>query len=87
METDMSPIDDSYDQEPPHHLLQREQPFYQEEPQYFKPPSPQPYQPQQTQQKSSFFPDFDKSTWLVIGLLILIAFFMGKTMQPVFIRA
>jgi hypothetical protein len=90
METDMSPIDDSYDPEPP----QRQAPFYQyqDEEYYQQPPQvPQPvyapppvYTPQP--QKKGFFSDIDTTTWVIIGLLVLIAFFMGKTMQPVIIR-
>ena len=33
-----------------------------------------------------FFAQFDKVTWIIIGLLVLIAFFMGKTMQPLILK-
>jgi hypothetical protein len=99
MQTDMSPIDDSYDPVPP--LMQQQparQQFFQEEDtprqSYFQPsPPPQYYMPQQQQMfhaptpEKGFFAQFDKVTWIIIGLLVLIAFFMGKTMQPVFVKA
>jgi hypothetical protein len=58
---------------------------------YFQPPQYYMPQPQQmfhapTPEKG-FFAQFDKVTWIIIGLLVLIAFFMGKTMQPVFVKA
>ena len=83
MQTDMSPIDDSYDHvPPPPRPSQRE--YFQEG--YYQPP--QQFSPQyQSEKKEGFFAQFDKSTWFIIGLLILIAFFMGKTMQPVILKA
>jgi len=86
METDLSPIDDSYDPEPP--MMQPQRQYYHEqpEPQYYQAPQqPVFVQPQQPQKKS-FLSDLDSTTWIIIGLLVLIAFFMGKTMQPVIIR-
>ena len=84
MQTDMSPIDDSYDHvPPPPRPSQREyfQEGYYQPPQQFSPPQ------YQSEKKEGFFAQFDKSTWFIIGLLILIAFFMGKTMQPVILKA
>ena len=85
MESDMTPIDDSYDQpsqpfyqgdtEPQQQYYHQTQPMYMHQPQ--EPPQPQ---------KKGLFSDIDKTTWIIIGLLVLIAFFMGKTMQPVIIR-
>jgi len=89
----MSPIDDSsYDPTPP----SAPQRFYPEDDfhhrQSFYQPQPQPvFQPQpplqQQSQGGGFFAQFDNITWIVIGLLVLIAFFMGKTMQPVILKA
>ena len=86
METDMSPIDDSYDRP------RQQQPYYhqeQDEPQYYQPPQQQQapiFMQPEPEKKSGFFAQLDTTTWLIIGLLVLIAFFMGKTMQPVIIR-
>jgi hypothetical protein len=88
MQTDMSPIDDSYDSVPA-----RPSPsmgYYQEEaPQrFFQPPQQQQqFFAQPEKKEGGFFAQFDKSTWFIIGLLVLIAFFMGKTMQPVILKA
>lgn len=98
MQTDMSPIDDSYDPVPPPQIPQGRQQFFQQEdepPSYFQQQQqPQYYMPQQPMFQSApsssdrgFFAQFDKVTWIIIGLLVLIAFFMGKTMQPVFVKA
>jgi hypothetical protein len=86
METDMSPIDDSYDPEP---MAPPRQYYREPEPQYYQAPPPPPPQPMfapQSQPQKSFFADIDTTTWVIIGLMVLIAFFMGKTMQPVIIR-
>ena len=95
MQTDMSPIDDSYDPAPPPPRPARQ--YFQDEQDqgYFQQPSQQPQQffqmPPQYQQpekkEGSFFAQFDKITWIVIALLVLIAFFMGKTMQPIILKA
>ncbi len=90
----MSPIDDSYDSVPAR--APSSMGFYQEEaaPQrFFQPPQQQQQQffqqPsfQSEKKEGGFFAQFDKSTWFIIGLLVLIAFFMGKTMQPVILKA
>jgi hypothetical protein len=98
MQTDMSPIDDSYDPIPPPQAMPpqgRVQFFDDEPPMYHRPPS-QPHYfaaqqssflPQHPIEKGGFFAQFDTVTWVVIGLLVLIAFFMGKTMQPVILKA
>ena len=86
METDMSPIDDSYDPVP---QTTRGAPMYfqgDQEQEYYPPPPQQPVFIQQPEKKGGFFAQLDTTTWLIIGLLVLIAFFMGKTMQPVIIR-
>jgi hypothetical protein len=88
METDMSPFDDS--------LSQPKQDFF---PQY-NPQVPQPPQFHQTHQEyfpsypqqpksdglDGFFSSISKSTWIIIAILFIVGFFMGKTMQPVFIK-
>lgn len=85
METDMSPIDDSYDQTPqqPQFYQEEEQPYYQQPSQVYT--QPQMYAQPPPPQKN-FFSNIDSTTWIIIGLLVLVAFFMGKTMQPVFIK-
>ena len=102
MQTDMSPIDDSYDPIPPMMpsrvpRSQQQQSFFnddepeeqhprflQQQPQYFV-PQQQSFQ-QFDNKRDNFFGQIDKMTWVIIGLLVLIAFFMGKTMQPVILK-
>jgi len=86
METDMSPIDDSYDQVPqqPQFYQEEEQPYYQQPSQVYAQSPPQVYT--QPSSQKNFFSNIDSTTWIIIGLLVLVAFFMGKTMQPVFIK-
>ena len=83
----MSPIDDSYDPAP---QVPTRQPYFQdEEPRYFQQQPQQQFfqQPSFQQPEKGFLAQIDKVTWLIIGLLVLIAFFMGKTMQPVILKA
>ncbi len=103
MQTDMSPIDDSYDPLPPPPPQQRETPtYYEPEPLQHESPFsfyhqvPQPYFQQQAPLapapvtpppgEKGLFANIDKITWSIIGLAILVAFFMGKTMQPVILK-
>ena len=81
METDMSPFDDSIQHQPQaqdsYYPPQHQQP----QQQYF-PSYPQPQQ----QQGGNFFAGIDKTTWIIIAILFIVGFFMGKSMQPVFIK-
>lgn len=80
METDNEPIrehsfirDDHHEHEqPPHeHMLYREPP-----PQYI-----------QQQPTRDIFAEIDKTTYIIIFVAFILGFFMGKTMNPVIIRA
>lgn len=89
METDMSPIDDSIDHPYFEHLnpareqrqqYQQQQPiYYEQQPQSFA-PAPVPSKP------FDIFSYLDKTVWVIILVIFIIGFFMGKTMQPVFIK-
>lgn len=57
-----------------------------QQPYYFHPsemnyPSPPP-----VQEKTDFFANIEKSTWIIAFAVFLLGFFMGKTMQPVILR-
>ncbi len=87
METDMSPFDDSITQQQPQRqdFFPPQQSFHQQQPQEFFPSYPQQYQKQESG-FDNFFSSISKSTWIIIAILFIVGFFMGKTMQPVFIK-
>jgi hypothetical protein len=99
METDMSPIDDSVYYEPVNPRM--EPPQHHQQPVYYEPPPPPPpqpvyYDPPPQQQPRPEFPQkmhqfdlfsyIDKTTWIIILVIFIIGFFMGKTTQPVYIK-
>ena len=45
------------------------------------------YVPQQPKKTSDFFADIDKKAWIFILVALIIGFFMGKTMQPIILKA
>jgi len=61
----------------------------QEHPYYFHPPEMMYPHNQYYQQanKTDFFSNIDKSTWILAFSVFLLGFFMGKTMQPVILRS
>ena len=65
-------------QPPPQYQYDRESYDFQSQPQ----PQPQP-------EKTDFFADIDKKTWIFILIALILGFFMGKTMQiqPIMMRA
>jgi len=94
MEIDLpAPIDDSVPLssqqqnpwiEPP--PQQEEEPrYYQQEPVYYmQQPPPQ----QQPQKKIDIFSELDRTHWIIIISLVLLAFFIGKSIAtPIIIRA
>ena len=92
METDIgNPIDydpsvDPLNNEKVDDSNQEEQHYYNDYsmqvPQTFPPMTPSPPQ----SDKNDFFSTIDKSTWIIAFAVFLLGFFMGKTMQPVFLR-
>jgi len=99
MEVDLPvPIDDSLPFQPQmqqHEEIEQEpqqQRFYREpEPMYYyrPPPTPQP-QPQfeQTQKTGDIFSQLGKTHWIILISVILLAFFMGKSIStPIIIRS
>ena len=93
METDISPMIDDMNLNPPHliHDLDRDDNDHQQQQDfiYYQQPQHQP-QPQpriQTfQGKKDLFSDLDKTAYIVIFVAFILGFFMGKTMQPVILR-
>ena len=45
-----------------------------------------PSQPSPQGEKTDFFANVEKSTWIIAFAVFLLGFFMGKTMQPVILR-
>ncbi len=91
METDISPIIDDMNLNPPHIIrdMDRDDNDQQQEFIYYQQPPPQqPQTPQfQTfQGKKDLFSDLDKTAYIVIFVAFILGFFMGKTMQPVILR-
>jgi hypothetical protein len=93
METDISPMIDDMNLNPPHliHDLDRDDNDQQQQQDfiYYQQPQPQPHpQPrlQTFQGKKDLFSDLDKTAYIVIFVAFILGFFMGKTMQPVILR-
>jgi hypothetical protein len=89
METDIgNPIeynpqihgDDDEDEQQPRH---DEQPMMHH---YYMPPPPPPPSIQGVGDKLDFT-NLDKNTYIVMFIAFIVGFFMGKTMQPVILRA
>ena len=84
----MSPIDDaSYFEAVNPRMEQQQQPVY-----YEPPPSrtfiqSAPALPPQKMHQFDLFSYIDKTTWIIILVIFIIGFFMGKTTQPVYIKA
>ena len=72
---------DQDQQAPPQYQYDREQSQYA----FQQPPLQQPQQPE----KTDFFADIDKKTWIFILIALILGFFMGKTMQiqPIMMRS
>lgn len=63
---------------------------------YYDPPPPPPpphmmymhhHQPLPTENTKLDFTNLDKNTYIVMFIAFIVGFFMGKTMQPVILRA
>ena len=61
-----------------------EEPRYYITPQYQQPP-PTP-QPQVIVEKRDIFADLERTHWIVFICMIMLAFFLGKSMTPVIIK-
>jgi hypothetical protein len=92
MEIDLpAPIDDSVPlssqqqnpwNEPPQQEEQEPPRYYQEPVYYMQQPPPQP------QKKFDIFSELDRTHWIIIISLVLLAFFIGKSIAtPIIIRA
>ena len=57
-------------------------PQYQQQHYEYMPP-----QQQQPKKAGDFFADIDKKAWIFILVALIIGFFMGKTMQPIILKA
>jgi hypothetical protein len=92
METDISPIIDDMNLNPPHLIrdVDRDDNDQQQDFIYYQQPQPQsqtqPPQFQTFQGKKDLFSDLDKTAYIVIFVAFILGFFMGKTMQPVILR-
>jgi hypothetical protein len=87
METDIGnpieyePLSQEKDDEDNKHEMIQDQPYYFHPPDMnYGPP------PQQQNEKTDFFANVEKSTWIIAFAVFLLGFFMGKTMQPVILR-
>lgn len=56
-------------------------PQYQQQHYEYMPPQQQP------KKAGDFFADIDKKAWIFILVALIIGFFMGKTMQPIILKA
>ncbi len=87
----MSPFDDSITSQQPQRqdffpqTQFNHQPPQQQPSEYF-PSYPQQYHHQRQDGFDNFFSSISKTTWIIIAILFIVGFFMGKTMQPVFIK-
>jgi hypothetical protein len=82
METDIgNPIDYNPNMNDENNKIEEEP----QQPYYFH-PSEMNYPPPQVQEKTDFFANIEKSTWIIAFAVFLLGFFMGKTMQPVILR-
>ena len=90
METDIGnpieydPVIDPLNNENTEEVVQEDQRQYYNDynmqvPQTFSPPPP-------PSEKTDFFSTIVKSTWIVVFVVFLLGFFMGKTMQPLILR-
>jgi len=53
---------------------------------YHQPPPQRTTHSHQNPKKTSGFPDFDKFTYIVIAVALLVGFFMGKSTHPIILK-
>ena len=84
------PIDDSITHETHHQEEEDEHPRhqqYQQQP-YYYPPQPQVVYAEQPQKNGDIFSKLDRIHWIIIIAVVLLAFFMGKSIAtPIIIKS
>lgn len=83
-----SPIDDSNFGPPPPMMQSKTDsgPDQYDDPSLYYDETPIMQQRPMFQEKKDFFSEIDKTTWIMIFIVFILGFFMGKTMQPVILR-
>lgn len=79
------PIDDSITHETRHQEEEEEHPRHQ---QYYYPPQPQIVYTEQPQKNGDIFSKLDRIHWIILIAVVLLAFFMGKSIAtPIIIKS
>jgi len=84
------PIDDSITHETHHHQEEEDEHTrqqYQQQP-YYYPPQPQVVYAEQPQKNGDIFSKLDRIHWIILIAVVLLAFFMGKSIAtPIIIKS
>lgn len=84
------PIDDSITHETTRHQEEEEEhhPRQYQQPYYYPPPQPQVVYAEQPQKNGDIFSKLDRIHWIILIAVVLLAFFMGKSIAtPIIIKS